>query len=91
MLPERFGADALMVDVLEAISAAYLRNKEKHPGRRGQAYLPTCRTRSLPTCRPRRESGSELLREDVNTALRRNEAYDAPRNPRDRMHHQNPG
>ena len=40
MLAERFGADALMVDVLQAISAACLRNKERHPGRRCQAYLP---------------------------------------------------
>ncbi len=38
-LAERFGADALMVDVLEAISSTCLRNKEKHPGRRCQAYL----------------------------------------------------
>jgi hypothetical protein len=29
-----------MVDVLEAISASCLRNKERHPGRRCQAYLP---------------------------------------------------
>jgi len=34
VLVERFGAEALMVDVLEAISAACPRNKEKHPGRR---------------------------------------------------------
>ncbi len=40
VLAERFGAEALMVDVLGAISAACLRNKEKHPGRRCQAYLP---------------------------------------------------
>jgi len=40
VLAERFGADALMVDVLEAISSSCLRNKEKHPGRRCQAYLP---------------------------------------------------
>ena len=40
VLGERFGADALMVDVLEAISSTCLRNKEKHPGRRCQAYLP---------------------------------------------------
>ena len=40
VLAERFGADALMVDVLQAISAACLRNKERHPGRRCQAYLP---------------------------------------------------
>jgi hypothetical protein len=39
-LAERFGADALVVDVLEAISSARLRNREKHPGRRCQAYLP---------------------------------------------------
>ena len=40
VLAERFGADALMFDVLEAISATCLRNKEKHPARRCQAYLP---------------------------------------------------
>ena len=40
VLAERFGADALVVDVLQAISAACLRNKERHPGRRCQAYLP---------------------------------------------------
>jgi len=39
VLAERFGTDAAMVDVLEAISAACLRNKE-HPNRRCQAYLP---------------------------------------------------
>ena len=39
-LAERFGADAPMVDVLEAISAGCLRNKERHPGRRCQSYLP---------------------------------------------------
>jgi hypothetical protein len=39
VLAERFGADALMVDVLEAISASCLRTKERHPGRRCQAYL----------------------------------------------------
>jgi len=40
VLAERFGADALLVDVLEAISSTCLRSKEKHPGRRCQAYLP---------------------------------------------------
>ncbi len=40
VLAERFGAEAFLVDVLEAISAACLRTKEKHPGRRCQAYLP---------------------------------------------------
>ena len=40
VLAERFGADASMVDVLAAISSTCLRNKEKHPGRRCQAYLP---------------------------------------------------
>ncbi|MGA2494813.1 MAG: hypothetical protein ABSF67_18045 [Roseiarcus sp.] len=39
-LAERFGADALMSDVLEAISAACPRTHERHPGRRCQAYLP---------------------------------------------------
>ncbi len=40
VLAERFGAEALVADVLEAISSACLRNKEKHPSRRCQAYLP---------------------------------------------------
>src|SRR5271165_6293795 len=40
VLAERFGADASMVDVLEAISAGCLRNKERHANRRCQAYLP---------------------------------------------------
>ena len=40
VLAERFGADTSMVDDLEAISAGCLRNKEKHPGRRCQAFLP---------------------------------------------------
>ena len=40
VLAERFGADAAIGDVLAAISATCLRNKEKHPGRRCQAYLP---------------------------------------------------
>lgn len=39
-LAERFGADAMMIDVLEAISSTCQRNKEKHPGRRCQAYFP---------------------------------------------------
>jgi hypothetical protein len=39
-LAERFGADALMSDVLETISAACPRTHERHPGRRCQAYLP---------------------------------------------------
>ena len=40
VLAEKFGADAAMADVLAAISAGCLRNKERHPGRRCQAYLP---------------------------------------------------
>lgn len=40
VLAEKFGADALMVDVLEAVAAGCLRNKERHPGRRCQSYLP---------------------------------------------------
>jgi hypothetical protein len=39
-LAERFGAEALMSDVLEAISTACPRTHERHPGRRCQAYLP---------------------------------------------------
>ena len=33
-------ADAAMADVLAAIAAGCLRNKERHPGRHCQAYLP---------------------------------------------------
>ncbi len=40
VLAERFGVEALVVDVLEAISSTCLRNKERHPGRRCQAFLP---------------------------------------------------
>jgi len=40
VLAENFGADAAMSDVLAAIAAGCLRNKERHPGRRCQAYLP---------------------------------------------------
>src|SRR5664279_2176509 len=40
VLAERFGADALLPDVLEAISATCPRTRERHPGRRCQAYLP---------------------------------------------------
>ncbi|MBV8474888.1 MAG: hypothetical protein JO234_15835 [Hyphomicrobiales bacterium] len=40
VLAERFGAEVAMTDVLEAISAGCLRNREKHPNRRCQAYLP---------------------------------------------------
>jgi hypothetical protein len=40
VLAEKFGADAAMADVLATIAAGCLRNKERHPGRRCQAYLP---------------------------------------------------
>jgi len=40
VLAEKFGADAAIADVLEAISAACPRTREKHPNRRCQAYLP---------------------------------------------------
>jgi len=40
VLAERFGADAAMTDVLEAVAASCLRSKERHPNRRCQAYLP---------------------------------------------------
>jgi hypothetical protein len=62
VLAERFGADALLSDVLEAISAACPRMRERHPGRRCQAYLPTSRSRGRPTCR-RLRGGSDLLSE----------------------------
>ena len=45
VLAERFGAEASMIDVLEAIAGGCLRNKEKHPGRRCQAYFRTSSTR----------------------------------------------
>ena len=40
VLAEKFGAEASMFDVLEEISSACPRSREKHPGRRCQAYLP---------------------------------------------------
>jgi hypothetical protein len=39
-LAERFGADALLPDVLEAISAACPCTRERHPEPRCRAYLP---------------------------------------------------
>ena len=41
VLAERFGADALLVDVLEAISSTCLRNKEKHPDGAAKPICPT--------------------------------------------------
>jgi hypothetical protein len=40
VLAERFGAEMAMSDVLDAIAGACARNRERHPGRRCQAYLP---------------------------------------------------
>jgi hypothetical protein len=40
VLAARFGAEMPMVDVLEAIAGDCARNRERHPGRRCQAYLP---------------------------------------------------
>jgi hypothetical protein len=40
VLAERFGAEMAMADVLDAIAGACPRNRERHPGRRCQAYLP---------------------------------------------------
>ena len=40
VLAERFGADAPLPDVLEAISAACPRTRERYPGKRCQAHLP---------------------------------------------------
>ena len=40
VLEEKFGAEALMPDVLKAISSACLRTRKIHPGGRCQAYLP---------------------------------------------------
>lgn len=57
VLAEKFGAEGAMADVLEAISSGCLRNREKHPGRRCQAYLPDLvepRPPDLPTAAGRR-------------------------------------
>lgn len=40
VLAEKFGAEAAMADVLEAIASSCPRTRERHPGRRCQAYLP---------------------------------------------------
>lgn len=40
ILAERFGAEADLEDVLDAVSASCLRREERHPVRRCQAYLP---------------------------------------------------
>ncbi len=58
VLAEGFGADALLVDVLEAMSSSCLRNREKHPGRRCQAYMPDLVDPGRLTCLQRRESAS---------------------------------
>jgi hypothetical protein len=54
VLAERFGAEALMADVLEAIASACPRNRERRPGRRRRAYLPDLGDPKPPTCRWRR-------------------------------------
>ena len=58
VLAERFGADALLPDVLEAISAACPRTRERHPGRRCQAYLPDLTEPGRRICRWRLGGGS---------------------------------
>jgi hypothetical protein len=40
LLSWQFCVAQILADVLETISSTCLRNKEKHPGRRCQAYLP---------------------------------------------------
>ena len=40
VLAERFGAEMAMSDVLDSIAGACARNRERHPGRRCQVYLP---------------------------------------------------
>jgi len=40
VLGERFGAEALLTDVVSAISADCRGRREQHPGRRCRAYLP---------------------------------------------------
>ena len=57
VLSERFGADALMVDVLEAISSTCLRNNEKHPvAAVAKPTCPTWQTRGRLISRQRQES-----------------------------------
>ena len=61
VLAEKYGAEAAMADVLEAVSAGCLRTREKHPGRRCQAYLPDLvdpRPPDLPTAAGR---GSDCI------------------------------
>ena len=45
---------AFMVDVLEAISSAWLRNGEKHPGLRCRAYLSDPTSPDLPAAAGKR-------------------------------------
>jgi hypothetical protein len=45
VLAERFGAEASMIDVLEAIAGGCLRNKEKHPGVAARHTFRTSSTR----------------------------------------------
>ena len=57
VLAERFGAEAVMANVLEAVSVGCLRDREKHPRRRCHAYLPDLvdpRPPDLPTAAGRR-------------------------------------
>ncbi len=56
VLAERFGADALLPDVLNAIATACPRTHERYPGRRCQAYLPDL-TESRPPDPPECRSG----------------------------------
>lgn len=59
VLAERFGADAALRDVLEAISASCPRHRERHPARRCEAFYPDLRSPpppDLPEAAPRRFS-----------------------------------
>ena len=52
VLAERFGADADLATVLEAISASCPRQRESHPGRGCRAYYPDLPRPSRRTCQP---------------------------------------
>jgi hypothetical protein len=69
-LPKGFGADAQVVDMLEAISTWCIGKKEKHPGRRCQAYLPDLSNPRPPTCLRRRESAFGRLTAKWNDVRR---------------------
>ena len=61
VLAERFGAEADLWDVLEAIAAACPRSRERHPGRRCEAYYPDLATPQPPDL-PASARGLRLVR-----------------------------